>query len=131
MSIIIFAIPVFVWAQVGIPCGVDINGDNIIKNMPGVKEECDFDSLIQLANNIIKFLMFSVAVPLAALGFMFVGAKMVMSPNKESAKTDAKQSLEFIAIGFLIMLAAYILIKTFLFALLSKEQVAFMQFVFQ
>ena len=112
----IFALPVFAWAQVGIPC----NGP-----------DCGFDDLIILANNIIKFLMFSVAVPLAAIGFMWMGAKMVLLPNKESAKTEAKDGAMLIVQGFAIMLGAYVFIKTILFAFLTDEQASFMQFMFQ
>ena len=116
-----FAVPVFVWAQVGIPCGDIAAGQKM----------CGFDDLIILINNIIKFLMFKVAVPLAALGFMFMGAKLVINQNKEGAWTEAKAGLGYIATGFFMMLGAYILIKTIPFALLSNDQVAFMQFMFQ
>lgn len=116
LTVAIFAVPILTFAQVGIPC----NGP-----------DCKFDDLIILANNIIRFLMFSVAVPLAAIGFMWVGGKMVLSPNKESAKTEAKQSFTSIAIGFGIMLGAYVFIKTILFAFLTDEQAGFMQFMFQ
>lgn len=121
VSFALFVFPAVVWAQVGIPCGDIALG----------QKECGFNDLIILSNNIIKFLMFKVAVPLAALGIMFVGAKMVLSSNKESAKTEAKQSFTNIAIGFLIMLGAYVFIKTIIFALLSDEQKSFMQFMFQ
>lgn len=121
VSFVVFMVPVLAWAQVGIPCGDIAQG----------QKECGFNDLIILSNNIIKFLMFKVAVPLAALGIMFVGAKMVLSSNKESAKTEAKESFTNIAIGFLIMLGAYVFIKTIIFALLSDEQKSFMQFMFQ
>ena len=116
LSTAVLALPVVAWAQVGIPC----DGPN-----------CDFNSLIQLINNIIKFLMFSVAVPLAALGFMFMGGKMVISSNKESAKTEAKEGIGLIIKGFLIMLGAYVFIKTILFMFITDEQKTFMNFMFQ
>lgn len=116
LASLIFLFPVIVAAQVGIPC----NGP-----------DCTFDSLIQLVNRIIKFLMFGVAVPLAAIGFMFVGAKMALSSNKESAKTEAKEAFGNIIMGFLIMLAAYVVVKTILYAFITDDQKAFMQFMFQ
>ncbi|MFA5997505.1 MAG: hypothetical protein WC791_03390 [Candidatus Paceibacterota bacterium] len=116
LSTIVLALPMTVAAQVGIPC----DGPN-----------CDFNSLIKLINNIIKFLMFSVAVPLAALGFMFMGGKMVLLSNKEAAKTEAKQGIGFIITGFLIMLGAYVFIKTILFMFITDDQKTFMNFMFQ
>ncbi|MCK9344927.1 MAG: hypothetical protein M0P64_02230 [Candidatus Pacebacteria bacterium] len=112
----ILSLPLLSAAQVGIPC----NGP-----------DCTFDSLIQLVNNIIKFLMFGVAVPLAAIGFMFVGAKMVLSSNKESAKTEAKESFGNIVKGFLIMLGAYVVVKTIVYSFITDEQKTFMGFLFQ
>lgn len=113
---VIFALPVIAWAQVGIPCD---------------GPDCTFDDLIILVNNIIQFLIFSVAVPLAAIGFMVMGAKMVIYSNKESAKTEAKEGIWLIIKGFLIMLAAFVVIKTVLYSLLSDSQVTFMDFMFQ
>jgi len=115
----IFFLPVVSWAAIGIPC----DGPN-----------CTFDDVIKLVNNVIHFLMFSVAVPLAALSFMFMGGKMVLSPNKESSKTEAKEGMTNIAIGFGIILGAYVLIKTVLFMFLNTEDkglMSLMQSMFQ
>ncbi|MDO8604187.1 MAG: hypothetical protein Q7K40_02185 [bacterium] len=128
LSVVVFAVPFIAVAQVGIPCGEDLNGDKIIS---GNNEECNFNDLIQLANNIIKFLIYKVAVPLTAIGFMFVGARLVINQDKEGEWTKAKEAFSNIAIGFFIMLGAYVLIKTGLFALLSDDQRTFMQFLFQ
>lgn len=115
-----------------VPQSIDTSADTGTGGLiPCSGSKCGFNDLIILSNNIIKFLMLKVAVPLAALGIMFVGAKMVLSSNKESAKTEAKESFTNIAIGFLIMLGAYVFIKTIIFALLSDEQKNFMQFMFQ
>lgn len=116
LSASVFAIPLFAVAQVGIPC----NGP-----------DCTFDSLIILVNNIIKFLMFKVAVPLAALGFMWMGGKLVLNQDKEGARNEAKQGFGLIITGFFIMLGAYVLIKTILFAFITDDQKAFIQFMFQ
>lgn len=116
LSLAVFLLPVFAWAQVGIPCD---------------GPDCGFDDLIILANNIIKFLMFSVAVPLAAIGFMYTGGRLVVMQSKESEWEKAKTGFADIAIGFGIMLGAYVLIKTLLFAFLTDDQAGFMQFMFQ
>lgn len=103
---IIFAIPLIGLAQIGIPCnGID----------------CGFNDLITLANNIIKFLMFTVAVPLAALGFMWLGVQVLLHPNEAAAKSKAKEIAGNIAMGFGIILAAFLLVKTVLFAFLNTD----------
>jgi hypothetical protein len=111
----VFAIPVVGLAQIGIPCsGVD----------------CKFSDLIILANNIIQFIVFSVAVPLAALGFMVVGAKLVLNQNKEGAWSDAKQSFELMAKGFGLILASFLLVKFVLYQFISADYVDFLDFIF-
>lgn len=121
---LILSLPFFASAQVGIPCGEVVNGK---------LEECTFDHLIILINNIIKFLMFSVAVPLAALGLMWRGGVLVINQDKESAWSEAKEGFWDIGKGFMIMLGAYVLIKTILFAFLDEQYVqgSVLQFMFQ
>lgn len=109
-------VPLYASAQVGIPCD---------------GPDCGFDDLIMLINNVIKFLIFAVAVPLAALRFMYAGAILVLNPNKEESKTKAVNIFQGVGIGFLVMLGAYVLIKTLLFAFLTDDQAGFMQFMFQ
>jgi hypothetical protein len=115
VGIIACMLPFMASAAVGIPC----NGP-----------ECNFDHLIQLANNIIKFLMFKVAVPLAAIGLMWTGGNLIINQNKEGAWNEAKSGFSSIAIGFLIMLSAYLVIKTILYAFLRTDA-GFTLFLFQ
>lgn len=120
ISIIMFtgmvaATPFLATAQIGIPCsGTD----------------CGFDDLIILANNIVQFLVFSVAVPLAALGFMVVGAKLVLNQNKEGAWSEAKQSFGTIAMGFGIILTAFLLVKFVMYQFISADYKDFLDFIF-
>ena len=120
-SAVVLVIPLLANSQVGIPCGDFTAG----------QKECGFNDLIILANNIIKFLMFSVAVPLAAIGFMYTGGRLIVMQSKESEWEKAKTGFADIAMGFGIMLGAYVFIKTILFAFLTQEQPSFMQFLFQ
>lgn len=115
-TLLVLFYPSLAFSQVGIPCD---------------GPDCGFDDLIMLTNNVIKFLIFAVAVPLAALRFMYAGAILILSPNKEESKTKAVGIFQGVGVGFLVMLASYVLIKTVLFAFISDEQARFMQFMFQ
>lgn len=81
-------------------------------------DPCTFDKLIVLANSVVHFLMYSVAVPLAAIGFMWAGGRLVLLQDKEGEWNKAKESFGNIAMGFAIMIGAYVLIKTILFSIL-------------
>ncbi len=103
--------------HVGIPCGE--------KPVGGVLKECGFNDLIILASNIMSFLIYYVAVPLAAIGFMWVGANLVLSLEKEKAWNTAKEGFWDIGKGFAIMIAAFLLIRFVLDQFLSPEQLLF------
>lgn len=87
--------------------------------VPDCGANCGFSDLIAMTNRIIKFLVIDVSVPLASLGFMVAGAKLVLNQNKEGAWSEAKQSFGTIAMGFGIILAAFLLIKLVLSAFLG------------
>lgn len=106
LSLTLFMLPVLVQAAGLIPC----DGPS-----------CGFSDLIKLTNNVIKFLLFAVAVPLAALGFMWAGGSLVLSQNKEGAWTEAKGRFENIGYGFAIMLGAYVLIKVIIYQFLNTD----------
>lgn len=125
ISFAIVALPMIAYGAGLIPCGDIVDANNIVTN------PCTFDHLITLTNNIIKFLMFTVAVPLAALGFMWAGASLVLNQDKESAWSEAKERFTDIAKGFGIMLGAYVLIKGVIYSFLTTDQITFMQFMFQ
>jgi len=120
----ILSIPLATFAQpaqtgvLGIPCGSPET------------HPCGFNDLITLVNNIIQFLIYFIVVPLIALAFMITGARFILNPNKESAKTLAKEQFEMIAIGLFWILAGFLLVKTVLFYFLSEEQKSFMKFIF-
>ena len=106
LSGVVLSVPVIAVAQIGIPC----NGP-----------DCGFDDLVTLANNIIKFLVFTVSAPLAAVGFMWAGADLVLNQNKEGAWSKAKERFELIGMGFGIILTAFLIIKMVLFAFLDTD----------
>jgi hypothetical protein len=84
--------------------------------------DCTFNDVIILVNNVIHFLVFTVSVPLAALGFMWAGANLVLSQNKQSAWSEAKGRLETIGVGFGIMLGTYVLLKVVIYYFLNTEK---------
>lgn len=133
LSFAFLLVPVFAYGESLIPCGQPAGTPNITVNGVSVvtTEPCEFNHLLVLSNTIIKFLMFTVAVPLAALGFMWAGANLVLNQEKEKAWSEAKGRFTDIAIGFGIMLGAYVLIKGVIFSFLAPDQITFMNFMFQ
>ena len=103
-------LPFIVSASGLVPCG----GGGTPPEPP-----CDFSQLMVMANKIISFIIYGVAVPLAALGFMWAGADLVLNQNKEGAWSTAKERFGDIAIGFFVILGAFLLIKFILYQFLN------------
>lgn len=80
--------------------------------------DCTFDSLIKLGINIMNFIIV-ISIPLAAIAFVVAGFKLITSAGNESGLTDAKKIFTNTAIGLVIVLAAWLIIKTILLALLD------------
>ncbi len=89
--------------------------------VPDCGADCGFRDLMQLANNIIHFLFYDVAIPLTVLVFVYSGGKLVLNQDKEGAWKEAKGSFENIGWGFAYMLGSYVLIKTVIYFFLNTD----------
>ena len=116
----LLALPVVASAAGLVPCGG-----------PSPETPCDFNHLILMVNGLIKFALFTLAVPIAALAFMWAGASLVLQQDKQHAWTEAKERFQNIAIGFAIIMAAFIGIKFILYTFLETEQYDFVRFLIQ
>lgn len=78
---------------------------------------CTFDNLVELVNNVIKFLLFNIATPLIALILMYTGY-LYLTAGGSSSQTEKVRHILFNAvIGYVIALAAYLIVKTILSSL--------------
>ncbi len=84
-----------------IPCG----------NAAGAGEACTFDDLIILAQNVINFLIFKIASPIAAVMFVYAGFLWVTNAGNEGQITQAKGIFWAVFWGFVIALAAWLTIN--------------------
>lgn len=89
--------------------------------------DCDFNSLLKLANNIINFLLKTIALPLFALLFFYIGWLFMTSSANPNQRSKAKSILKNSIIGFVIAMAAFVIIKTILVSL-GYEGTTFLAF---
>lgn len=83
-------------------------------------KECDFNSLIEMANRIIKFLLY-LSIPFI-LGIIIYTAFMYLTSNGSEVKlTKAKHMLKYVAIGLIWILVSFILVYTVLDRLLDDK----------
>jgi hypothetical protein len=75
---------------------------------------CGFNEFMKLINNVIKFLLFTIATPLCALIVAYAGWLYISSSSSEENKGKAKKILTNVVVGYIIALAAFLIVKTLL-----------------
>lgn len=107
---IIFSSPVMVLGAGLVPdCNVVVDG---VMTKP-----CDFNSLMTLINTVINFLLITLATPLFALILIYVGWLYLSAGGSSENVTKAKKILKNALIGYVIALAAWLIVKTILVTL--------------
>jgi hypothetical protein len=79
---------------------------------------CKFSDLITLVNNIINFILFYLAVPIAAIMFVYAGILLLFSAGDTGARTKAKGIFLHAVIGLVLAFAAFLIVKL-LFSILG------------
>ncbi|MFZ3011716.1 MAG: hypothetical protein WA060_01820 [Minisyncoccia bacterium] len=78
-------------------------------------EDCDWTDLMNLVNTIINFILYKMAIPIAAIMFAYAGFKMVTAGGEAAhARTEAKEIFTNTVIGLVLAAAAWLIIKTIL-----------------
>lgn len=86
-----------------VPC------DNSIGNL------CDFDAFMALINKVITFILFDMALPIAAIMFAYAGFLMVTAGGEiAGARTKAKTIFTNTLLGLVFAVAAWLIINTIL-----------------
>ena len=86
-----------------VPCGTNTN--------PGA---CDFNALIKLVNNVVNFILFRLAVPIAAIMFAYAGFELLTAGGDTAKLKKAKTIFTNVAIGLVIAAAAWLIVHTIL-----------------
>ncbi len=105
---LIISLPVCVSAAGLIPCGQD-------------DDTCRFRDFAVLIQQVISFLAFYIAAPLATLAIMYAGFKYLTSMDKPGPREEAKKILQNVLIGFFFVLGAWLIIDTILDVLLKNN----------
>lgn len=88
--------------------------------VPCKGEDCDFAQLMQLIENVLNFLIFKIAVPAAAVAIMIGGWLIVTAGGNESKISNGKKIVGAAVLGLVIVLGAWLIVKTIIEALGAK-----------
>ncbi len=91
-----------------VPCGTVRDANNNITN------PCGFNDIMTLINKVVKFILIDLALPIAAIMFAYAGFKLVTSGGETSKREEAKKIFTNVAIGLVIIAAAFLIVQTIL-----------------
>lgn len=80
---------------------------------PG-EQPCDFNAFMALINTVIKFILFGMVIPIAAIMFAYAGFQMITAGGSPGAVTKAKNIFFNVVLGLIIAVAAFLVIRTIL-----------------
>jgi hypothetical protein len=75
---------------------------------------CGFDHLMILINKTINFILIDLAVPIAAIMFVYAGFLLLTSGGESGKKTTAKKIFTNVAIGLIIVAVAWLAVQLLL-----------------
>lgn len=75
---------------------------------------CTFNKFMALANKVIQFLIFGLALPISAIAFAYAGFLLLTSGGNEANRTKAKDVFKTVFLGLLAALAAWLIVYTIL-----------------
>ena len=122
--VLILSIPVLSFAQTGwgglVPCtntpiSETTGTGTSAKTTVTIKEPCDFNAFLNLINKVIKFILFGMAVPIAAIMFVYAGVLLVTAGEEAAgARTKAKSIFTNALIGLVLAAACWLIVRTIL-----------------
>ncbi len=92
----------------------------------GFSDPCDFDVLLAFINKMINFLLIKMATPFFALILVYVGWLYLSDMGSAENIKKAKTILKNVVIGYIIALAAWLIVKTILSTLGFDPKDAFL-----
>ncbi len=84
-------------------------------------EDCTLCHLWELASNIINFVSFNLAIPIAAFLFIIAGVLFLISGGNEERVKLARSIFTNVVIGLVIIFASWLLVDTFVKTLVSQS----------
>jgi len=83
-------------------------------------DQCGTCEFVKLTNNVIKFIIFFASI-VAVLIFIYAGFRLVTSGGDTGALTKAKSTFISVIIGYVILLASFLIVDTLLRGLLPAS----------
>lgn len=76
--------------------------------------KCSFSDVFKLLNNVLKFLITIVIIPVFVLMLMYTGYEYLMARGRPGMHVKLKNRLWKMFLGFVLILSAWLIVRTFL-----------------
>ena len=96
-----------------VPCG----NEKIEAGQPGeygIANPCKWDHVLELVDRVVRFILFALLVPIAAIMVAYAGFLMLFSGGSPDKRSKAKNILLNVVIGMFFAIGAWIIIHTLL-----------------
>ena len=103
---LILIVPIFSFAQT--------TSTGLVPCNNSATQPCNFSAFITLINHVIKFILFTLVVPICAVMFFYAGFLMVTSGGSAESKSKAKNIFSSAVYGLVIAAGAWLIIHTIL-----------------
>lgn len=91
-------------------------------------DTCDLNDVLQLINNIIVFLIKDIFIPIIILLFIYAGYQYITAQGNPAKIANLKKLLWRIIVGMVLVLCAWLIVKTII-SILSSEDSGALQFL--
>ena len=81
------------------------------KLIPCDGEDCNFQQLMVLFNNVVTFILFTLATPFAAIVFAYAGWLYMREGDTPGNKKQTKERFVQRYVGYVVALGAYLIVK--------------------
>jgi len=94
-----------------VPCGKAVAGPD---ESPEVTTPCQFCHFFVMFGGLVNFLIFGITIPAAVLLLVIGGAMMIFASGQPGLIKKGNDIIKSVAIGIVIIFAAYLVVGTFL-----------------
>lgn len=89
--------------------------------------KCDLGSVMQLLNNLITFLIKVILFPISILLFVYAGYTYIISQGEPGKRVKVKSMIKHLILGIVLILCAWIIVKTLLVVLGYTDSLYFFE----
>lgn len=95
----------------------EVKDDVAVGSLVPCTDNCGFDDVFVLLNNVLKFIITTLLIPIFVIMIMYIGFKYLTSQGNPAMHLKFKKMLWHIFIGLVIILSAWLIVRTILTSL--------------